>query len=117
VQRFGYVFDLKNSWGRQPVVGTDKESVAITTVRAVVHLVTAVSAIDTLKPLLKEVMLMGGDTDSVAAIAMGIASGRQPKSETAGLPLFMFMNLEHGSPKTGAKYLMDVGAKLMEKFK
>lgn len=116
IKRFGEVFSIENSWGSRPVVGTQEESVAISTVRAVVQLLVSASALETLMPMLKEVIYMGGDTDSVAAIALGIASGRRPKRELAGLPLFMPINLEHGNPKTGAKYLLDVGTQLMEKF-
>jgi len=62
--------------------------------------------------VLKKVIEWGGDTDSVAAIALGIASSRMKDD----LPPFMHQYLEYERPY-GASFLKELGAKLMLKFK
>jgi ADP-ribosyl-[dinitrogen reductase] hydrolase len=112
IERFGHVF--RAEWNG-PVKNTEKWSVAINTVHAVVELVTNYGH-HSLKNLLEEVVQLGGDTDSVAAIAMGLVGGRI-SSSSIWLPPYMFVDLENGDPRTGAKYLLNVGRRLMEKFK
>jgi ADP-ribosylglycohydrolase len=82
-----------------------------------VGFVTAIAAFEllisckTLKEILTKTIEWGGDTDSVAAIALGIGSTRLEDD----LPDFMHHCLEPGS-KYGAEYLKDLGKKLMEKY-
>lgn len=111
ISRFGHVF--RTPW-IGPVKKTEEWSVAVNTVHAVVELVTSYGH-HSLKNLLEEVIQLGGDTDSVAAIAMGLV-GTRTNSSSVWLPPFMFVDLEGGKPETGAKYLLDVGTKLIDKF-
>ncbi|KKN60282.1 hypothetical protein LCGC14_0533320 [marine sediment metagenome] len=66
---------------------------------------------DSLLQILQKTIEWGGDTDSVAAIALGIASCRMPDD----LPAFMHNQLEIGS-NYGSVFLKDIGHKLMVKF-
>lgn len=115
VERFGHVF--REPWIGKPVIATDEYSVAINTVHAVMDVIYYACGYGDRRAL-EAVIRMGGDTDSVAAIAMGIISCR-PVNEVAGPPIqpFSYIDLENGDPRTGAKYLLDVGRRLMEKFK
>ncbi|MBI3632145.1 MAG: ADP-ribosylglycohydrolase family protein [Candidatus Vogelbacteria bacterium] len=121
LEKYGYIFDLKNHWDTA-VVGNDRQSVAISTVHAVVSFIATYSP-PNLRLLLSRIIEMGGDTDSVAAIVLGLVGGRMEDevrricNNTSRFPDFMAINLEHGNPKTGAKYLLDVGTQLMDKFK
>lgn len=65
----------------------------------------------TLMGILDQVIEWGGDTDSVAAIAWGIASTRIRDD----VPQFLFTQLEPGG-QFGSKYLLELGTSLMEKF-
>ena len=105
---------FSEGWAGGPVCTTKSESVAITTVRAVVQILINHPNLS-LRAILEEVIRWGGDTDSVAAIALGIAEIRN-QSEI-DLPGFMARDLEQGNPETGAGYLLDVGHRLIEKFK
>lgn len=85
-----------------PVVGPD---VGMNTARAVFDLVTSgLSLMD----ILRQTIEWGGDTDSVAAIAWGIASTRSDEP----IPEFFERGLEPGR-KFGATFLRDLGKKLM----
>ncbi len=108
LQRFRKVF--LHPWPGGPVQSNERDTVAITTVHAVMSLLTQSSC---LMDLLKKALQLGGDTDSVAAIAWGIASSRY-QNET--LPEFLALELEGGSPKTGAKYLCETSEALMAKY-
>jgi ADP-ribosylglycohydrolase len=55
----------------------------------------------------------GGDTDSVAAIAWGIASARYPDEV---LPQFLEIDFEAGRGNYGAQFLKDLGEQLMCKY-
>lgn len=107
---FGYMFGIGAPWSGKPVERTKFVSTAAATVHAVVHLLTRESS---LMKMLERLILWGGDTDSVAAIAWGIAS---PRFQNEQLPDFMEYRLEKGNPYTGAKYLHDLGTQLMTKF-
>lgn len=109
VKQFGYVF--QNPWPEnKPVKDSEETPVAISTVHAVAYLVrTARSLMD----ILERVIRMGGDTDSVAAIAWGIASAR---FQDERLPEFFERDLEQGSSATGSAYLRKVGEDLMRRF-
>lgn len=80
--------------------------VGLKTANAVLYLITSQK---NLLGILKETIINGGDTDSVAAIAMGIASARMDGKE---LPSFLEDNLENG--KYGRDYLKKLGQQLME---
>ena len=80
---------------------------ALKTIHAVVHLLRTQK---NLLGILKETIVLGGDTDSVAAIAWGIASTRM-KDE---LPEFFNSNLETGK-KYGPEFLRTLGQSLMDK--
>jgi len=91
-------------WPNGQPVKESTYSVAEITVRAAV---TAVSRHESLMEMLEWIIRCGGDTDTVAAIAWGIASCRYRDER---LPEFLLRDLE------GATYLRDVGAKLMRAY-
>jgi ADP-ribosylglycohydrolase len=62
--------------------------------------------------ILRKTIELGGDTDSVASIAFGIASARLQDEK---LPRFLFNNLENNS-KFGRDFLIRLGKKLMNKY-
>lgn len=66
-----------------------------------------------LKDMLEQIIRWGGDTDSVAAIAWGIASTRT--GEANGYEDFWEWELEAGR-KYGVQFLKDLGQKLMSKY-
>jgi ADP-ribosylglycohydrolase len=109
LERFGYIF--REKWYGTPVVRTGNISVGITTVHAVVDAIT--SPENSLMKILKKILHWGGDADSVAAIAWGIASARYQDEE---LPIFMRRDLELGNPSTGVKRLETIGTNLMGKY-
>ncbi len=112
LKSFGSVFS--GSYSEAPVAATADHSIAITTTHAVVDLVIGVDvANNSLMQMLDRLLRWGGDTDSVAAVAWGIAS---PRFQDERLPDFMERDLEQGNPYTGAPYLRALGAQLMEKF-
>jgi ADP-ribosylglycohydrolase len=85
-------------------------SVAITTVHAVTDVIVREKS---LMGMLGRVIRWGGDTDSVAVIAWGIASARFRGEK---LPEFLERDLEGGNATTGADYLRQTGAALMARF-
>ncbi|TSC84013.1 MAG: ADP-ribosylglycohydrolase [Parcubacteria group bacterium Gr01-1014_13] len=97
-------------WPCGPVKASPGTSVAIATVQAVV---TVLAQENSLMGILRQVIKWGGDTDSVAAIAWGIASARYHGDK---LPSFMERDLEGGSTKTGAARLRKLGELLMYKY-
>lgn len=70
---------------------------------------TLVSEIKSLTGILRQTIEWGGDTDSVASIAWGIASARMKED----VPAFMEADLEPGG-MYGAPFLKDLGKRLME---
>lgn len=78
---------------------------ATNTIHAVFDLLTHCS---TLSEVLRGAIQFGGDTDSVAAIALGIASCRMPND----LPQALFDQLENGP--FGRDYLKTLGKQLMD---
>ncbi len=104
VMELGVIEDVFNSWDGR-VQGPE---VGINTALAVFQLVTYCK---TLKEVLRQTIEWGGDTDSVAAIALGIASCRLEDD----LREFMHLMLEPGSPY-GTEYLKKTGSLLMEKY-
>lgn len=108
LQRFGHVF--AEPWPGGPVETTETAPVSITTVHAVV---AAVTGQPTLMAMLGRIIRWGGDTDSVAAIAWGIASARFRGER---LPDFLEKDLEGGDPSTGPAYLRDLGSQLIVRF-
>jgi ADP-ribosylglycohydrolase len=105
--KYSYVF--KTPWqGR--VIGTDSVPVSITTVHAVHHLLTNYNS---LMEIMNGVIDFGGDTDSVAAIAWGIASARY---KYENIPGFMHQCLEPNNINTGESYLMSLGSRLFLKY-
>jgi ADP-ribosylglycohydrolase len=64
--------------------------------------------------IMRKVIEWGGDTDSVAAVAWGIASCRH---QDEVLPKFLERDLEaQGNPKYGPRYLKRLGRRLMEAY-
>lgn len=109
VNVFGYIF--KERWTGGRVVGKKGGvPVSITTVHAVVDLLLHQAS---LMDILTQTIVWGGDTDSVAAIAWGIASARYQNEK---LPEFLERDLEEGKLSTGAIYLRGVSTMLMEKY-
>lgn len=91
-------------WDGRPVTGP---GVGINTARAVK---TLLETERTLLGIAKKTIEWGGDTDSVLAIAWGIASARMDDE----LPAFFEGGLEDGS--YGRAFLRGLGARLMQKF-
>jgi ADP-ribosylglycohydrolase len=91
-------------WDGSPVVGPD---VGMKTARAVMTLLATQSS---LLDIARTTIEWGGDTDSVLAIAWGIASARMHEK----LPPFFDGGLENGP--YGYKFLADLGAKLMKRY-
>lgn len=79
--------------------------VGVKTVMAVAELLMSK---ETLMGILERTIQWGGDTDSVAAIAWGIASTRL----AGDIPAFLEVDLEPGG-KFGVAYLKELGSKLM----
>ncbi len=102
---------LTQPWPGGPIKASPGTSVAIATVQAVA---TVLVQEKSLMGILKQVIEWGGDTDSVAAIAWGIASARYQGEK---LPEFMERDLEGGSKQTGVQHLRKLGALLMDKYK
>ncbi len=102
--RYPFCGVFTERWLRGEVRDYPDASVAVTTVHAVVELLRfKTSLID----ILRQCIEWGGDTDSVAAIAWGIASARY---QDEPLPGFMGRDLEN------VYYLRGVGVDLMAKF-
>lgn len=100
---------LTTSWDGRVAVGKDKPGMGLLTVRAVHTLLVESKS---LMGMMERLMKWGGDTDSVAAIAWGIASCRFQDEK---LPEFMERDLEpHGA--YGVRFLKDVGSMLMAKY-
>lgn len=90
-------------WMHQAVTGP---RVGIKTAIAVLRLLLMC---DNLMGILKKVIEWGGDTDSVAAIAWGVASTRM----TEEVPEFLETQLESGRVFYGAEFLKKIGTSLM----
>lgn len=103
-------FDFKTPWtGPVHLKKNDTKGlgIGINTAHAVnTLLMTETSLIG----IMKKIIEWGGDTDSVAAIAWGIASSRY---QNELLPEFMEKDLEIGG-KFGADYLKSLGKQLMD---
>jgi ADP-ribosylglycohydrolase len=99
----GYSFEeIFYSWmGRVPCDG-------IATAKAVL---TLFRHYDNLMDMMRQTVLWGGDTDSVASIAWGVASARYNDE----LPEFFTKDLEVGC-EYGVEYLEDLGEKLMQAY-
>lgn len=100
---------LFDAWDGSPVVGGSRGSVGLTTISAVLELLEEENS---LMDMLKKAVSWGGDVDSVAAIAWGIASARFQNEE---LPDFLTHQLEFGSSKTGHERLLNLGTELMNR--
>jgi len=84
--------------------------VSVVTVQAVYQtLMTEFSLLD----MLEEAIILGGDTDSVAAITWGVASTLHREEN---LPAFMTRDLENGDQRTGSGYLRDLSFRLMQAY-
>lgn len=92
-----------------PVTGPN---LAMNTVRAVFTVVTRNGGEADITTMLRHIIEDGGDTDSVAAIALGIKAPRFKKS----LPPFFEAGLEPAPRQYGAPYLKELGRRLMDKF-
>lgn len=106
---------FKQPW-RGPVTGGWKTKdptgmgVGMNTAWAVQTLLTEESS---LMGIMRRVLDWGGDTDSVGAIAWGIASCRY---QDEALPDFLECDLERGNPKYGPVFLKGLGTRLMEAY-
>ena len=108
LKSFGYVFS--QPWPEKPVKSLPEVSVAISTVHAVVDVLVRENS---LMGILKRIIEWGGDTDSVAAIAWGIASARYQNEK---LPLFLKLDLEGGNKRLEVDCLRVLGVLLMHKY-
>ncbi len=108
--RARYDFVFTKPWPERRVRDYAEASIAITTVHAALDTIIRQHS---LLNILERIIRLGGDTDSVAAIAWGVASAR---FQDERLPGFMRPYLESGSLTTGAEYLCSLGEQLMDKF-
>ena len=97
-------------WPGSQVVAGPNGPIGLTSVWSVAHLVSHERS---LKNMLLKAIRWGGDVDSTAAIAWGIASARYQEE---ALPDFFTRDLERGDPRTGAGYLVELGTHLMNKY-
>lgn len=105
--KYDSFMEVLNTW--RPGDAVTGPRVGIRTALAVEKLLTDQNSEAVgLMGILQKVIEWGGDTDSVAAIAWGIASTRM----TEDVPEFLERDLEPGG-KFGAAYLKELGAKLM----
>jgi len=88
------------------------EEVGIITTLAVFELLTSC---DSLLSILRKTIEWGGDTDSVASIALGIASCRRGVEYKDDLPDWMLHGLEPGR-KFGREFLNMTSKNLMDKY-
>ncbi len=105
---FLYVFH--QPWLGKPVTGGKLGPVGLTTVQAVAHLVSHEGS---LMDMLKRAIEWGGDVDSVAAIAWGIASARH---QDEPLPEFFHKDLERHRSTIHRERLTQIGTALMDKY-
>lgn len=103
---FDYVF--REHWNR-PINGS-YATVAIETTHAILHLLSHERS---MKDIIAQTLLWGGDVDSVASVAWSIASARL---DTTDISPTLIQTLDRGDAMTGAEYLQDLGARLMQKF-
>ncbi len=102
---------LIEPWDGRPVNGDVPEwPVSLTTVWAVAHLLRTET---TLMNIMRRLIEWGGDTDSVAAIAWGIASARMQNEQ---LPAFLARDLEPDRPDLGPTRLVRIGTELMDAY-
>ena len=107
VKKYGWIF--MDRWPNKRVNNQGKFPIAVSTVHAVFDLLRYQNFfID----ILKQTILWGGDTDSVAALAGGIYM----INNFDEIPSFMIDNLELGNQKTGVKYLQTVSKELFNKY-
>lgn len=109
VRQFGHVFKRPWPYG-VPVIYSTTKSMAEGTVHAAL---TAIMTQPTLLDIMRWILETGGDTDTIAAIAWGVASTRHQDER---LPEFFERDLEGGVEKninTSAPYLRELGEVLM----
>lgn len=100
---------FKEPWSGRVAASNDKSNLGIGMMTAhAVH--TLLASETTLMGIMHKVIEWGGDTDSVASIAWGIASARFRNEK---LPDFLEQQLEPGG-NYGAAYLRDLGNRLMK---
>ncbi|WP_413698815.1 ADP-ribosylglycohydrolase family protein [Psychromonas sp. KJ10-10] len=105
---FNYVCEQSMEYFKKDKT-TATECDAIDTIDSVL---TVLSKSETLSEVLFNAVQLGGDTDSVASIACGIASFSD--EYTKDLPAFLDRDLENG--KYGKDYLKAINAKLLEHY-
>lgn len=103
VYRYIPILSLDGEWE-----GPVSHHRAMDTVAAVFHLLVTHK---TQKELLRSAVALGGDTDTVAAIALGIASARLPDD----LPEFLELDLEP-TGAYGVPFLKKLGERLMSRY-
>ena len=101
--------DICLPWDGRVAVGKDKPGMGMLTARAV-H--TLLCEEPSLMSIMKRLICWGGDTDSVAAIAWGIASARY---QDEVFPEFMERDLELAG-NYGPVFLRSLGTRLMQKY-
>lgn len=103
---------FKEPWeGRVGSSSNDKRNIGVGMCTAhAVH--TLLTTEDTLMGMLKKAIEWGGDTDSVASVAWGIASARH---SGVNIPQFMYDDLEKDG-SYGPAFLEDLGMRLMAAY-
>lgn len=100
----GILSDLRKSWdGKSPV-----DCEAMMTASACISIIENSK---TMSDVLLKSVAVGGDVDSVAAVALGLASLKNMEND---LPKALYDNLENG--EFGRDYLIAMDKKLQEKF-
>ena len=101
---------LTTPWRGGAVTSGKGVPVSLATVWAVADLLREDHS---LMGMMHRLIAWGGDTDSVGAIAWGIASARY---QDEVLPEFIERDLEQGNPRTGTLYLQELGKSLMNRY-
>lgn len=100
---------FRKPWDDKPVkAASDAQNIGVGMITA--HAVCTLLQEETsLLGIMRRTLMWGGDTDSVAAIAWGVAAARYPNE---ALPEFLESDLEVGRPY-GVSYLKTLGTQLM----
>lgn len=112
---YNYIEEIRKLKEENPLVLFGKDYVntgipcdGVRTLGAVLYVLNNYSK---LPDILKQAILLGGDTDSVASISLGLASIRNDLDD---LPEFLIKDLTNH--KFGKDYLLDLGESLEKKF-
>lgn len=110
-----FVPEIRKPWPADQRIGVKNQptSIAVQTIRAVWHVLRTET---TYMGMLETILRIGGDTDSVAAIAWGIASFRDSGQVPHFMPFQLDVNRAQNRIVRGENYLRKIGHELVRKF-